>query len=486
MRTIPLFIALCISILTLSACPGSGTDIPDDPFEPNDDSANATSTLANTSYDGRLRNEDWFRIEVTAGFERVVASLTFTHADGNIDLELIDASGNVLATSDSTTDNERIDFTVSSSGVYFLRLFSDSYTGNSYSLSWLLDDVFEPNDSIMEATPATTNTSYTGVQFDDDWFQISVAAGFERVTANLAFAHADGDINLELVDASGNVLATSESTSDNEQIVFTVSTAGTYYLRVFDAGSGSGNTYALSWNGSQPLLIDDPYEENDTLAAATALPEKTQISGVQLDDDWYHIAVQPGFERIVADLTFTHANGDLDLALYDSSETRIGPPSNSSTDNERIAVDAMTGGDYYLRVYNFAGASTANSYTLTWHAPADDLYEPNNSLPTAADLPENTGISAIQLDEDWYRIDVSPGSLHLVIDLTFVHASGDLDIVLKNSAGAFRASGESLDDNEHIDITVTAGGTYYLQIYDGTNVGGSTGNTYDLIWSSSP
>ena len=252
------------------------------------------------------------------------------------------------------------------------------------------------------------------------------------------------------------------------------------------AGSGSGNTYALSWNGSQPLLIDDPYEENDTLAAATALPEKTQISGVQLDDDWYHIAVQPGFERIVADLTFTHANGDLDLALYDSSETRIGPPSNSSTDNERIAVDAMTGGDYYLRVYNFAGASTANSYTLTWHAPADDLYEPNNSLPTAADLPENTGISAIQLDEDWYRIDVSPGSLHLVIDLTFVHASGDLDIVLKNSAGAFRASGESLDDNEHIDITVTAGGTYYLQIYDGTNVGGSTGNTYDLIWSSSP
>jgi hypothetical protein len=222
--------------------------------------------VANTSYEGRLQDEDWFQIDVTAGFERVVVNLAFTHANGDIDLELVDASGNVLATSDSTTNNEHIDYTVSTSGVYYLRLFSSSYAGNSYTLSWMLDDEFEPNDSIIEATPATANTSYAGIQFDDDWFQISVAAGFNRVVANLTFTHADGDIDLELVDASGNVLATSQTTSDNEQIDFSVSTGGTYYLRVFDFHNGSGNTYTLNWSSMAPPPADDSYDDNDDRA----------------------------------------------------------------------------------------------------------------------------------------------------------------------------------------------------------------------------
>jgi hypothetical protein len=137
-------------------------------------------------------------------------------------------------------------------------------------------------------------------------------------------------------------------------------------------------------------------------------------------------------------------------------------------------------------VYNNSGASTANTYTLSWNAPADDLFEPNNSLATAADLPENSTASGIQLDDDWYKIDVAPGSLHIIIDLMFSHASGDLDIELKNCSGNFLKAGDSSTDNDQIDFTVSSGGSYYQRIYDGTNVGGATGNTYDLSWTSSP
>lgn len=485
MKAITSILVLGFSIFMLTACSDNNIAIPEDTFEPNNDIANATPSNANTTYAGRQWDEDWFQIEVTTGFERVVAVLAFSHANGDINIELQDAGGTVLATSESTSDNEQINFTVSADGIYYLRVFGNN-SGNSYDLSWNglqpppADDQNEENDTLVSATALLEVTPLIGVQLDDDWYQITVQPGFEHVIATLVFTHADGDIDLELYDAGGIVIAVSQTTNDNEQIDFLVSSDGTYYLRVFDFGSGSGNTYSLSWDG---MRTDDQYEENDDLASATALPEDTALDAVQLDDDWYHITVLPGFERVIADLTFSHADGDLDLELYDSSQTRIGAPANSSTDNERIAVDVVTSGEYYLKVYNFAGNNTGNAYTLIWDAPADDLYEPNNDLASAYGLAENTSVSGIQLDDDWYRIDVTPGSLHLVIDLTFLHASGDLDIVLYNSAGTFRASSESSSDNEQIDFTVAAGGTYYLQIYDGTNVNGSTGNTYDLIWS---
>lgn len=357
---------------------------------------------------------------------------------------------------------------------------SDSGTGTP-------EDPYEPNNDIANATPTTAKSEYEGRLFDEDWFQINVTTGFERVVANLAFNHANGDIDLELVDAGGNVLATSESTTNNEQIDFTVSTGGDYYLRVFDFNNGSGNIYALSWSGTAPPPADDQYEENDDIASAMnklALTEDTTLVGVQLDDDWYKINVQPGFERVVANLIFTHANGDLDLELYDSNQSQIGLPSKSSTDNERIAVDVITNGDYYLRVYNYAGSSTGNSYTLVWDAPSDDLYEPNNDLLSARELLENTNISAIQLDFDWYRITgVTPGQ-NLHVELTFNNNLGDLDLVLYNSTGVEVANSLGITDIEIIDYIATSPNDYFVRVESGNNI--ATGNTYGLIWTSSP
>jgi hypothetical protein len=88
---------------------------------------------------------------------------------------------------------------------------------------------------------------------------------------------------------------------------------------------------------SIPLFVggnaqaEDAYEPNDTLAAAwhpgynwvrTWLSSINGL-GIQADEDWYQIDVDPGSVRVQVDCRFTHAEGDIDIALYDSTGRHI-------------------------------------------------------------------------------------------------------------------------------------------------------------------
>jgi hypothetical protein len=60
-----------------------------------------------------------------------------------------------------------------------------------------------------------------------------------RVTVDLQFVDSDGDIDIRLTDSSGQTLASSQSTTDNESIDYIVSSSGTYYLRVYFGNAGN-------------------------------------------------------------------------------------------------------------------------------------------------------------------------------------------------------------------------------------------------------
>jgi len=117
------------------------------------------------------------------------------------------------------------------------------------------DDNYEPNNSIESAYDLTSD-EWTwlstidgyGVLADDDWYEIYVTSGEERVVVDLRFTHADGDIDLALVDASGTTLATSASTTDEEYIDFTVPASGKYYIKVYLYSGNAGNTYDFWWD----------------------------------------------------------------------------------------------------------------------------------------------------------------------------------------------------------------------------------------------
>jgi len=116
-------------------------------------------------------------------------------------------------------------------------------------------------------------------------------------------------------------------------------------------------------------VIDDNYEENDTLATAFDLStyEGTWLNtingyGIHSDDEWYKISMS-GANQLLIDLQFIHAEGDIDLALFDASGTEL-DASESSTDNEFIDITVPSAGTYYIKLYY---AYEGNSYNLLWH-----------------------------------------------------------------------------------------------------------------------
>jgi len=127
-----------------------------------------------------------------------------------------------------------------------------------------------------------------------------------------------------------------------------------------------------------------------------------------------------------------------------------------------------------------------HSWDLGDCCPDDLGNEPNDACATATAvqggevvvLAEYEGMSICPGgDEDWYSLLLPSGTL--LVDLTFEHMEGDLDMFLydESSCVAFIESSASVDDNEWMEHSVTEGGLYFLRVMAFEQ---AEGNTYDL------
>jgi hypothetical protein len=128
-----------------------------------------------------------------------------------------------------------------------------TFTPTSLDIS-LEEDADEPNDSRSWATPIPLPFSATNLTIDQDsesdFYEFTLTE--ERKIRLLAmFDDSNGDIDIQLQNGFGAVLASS-STSDDSELIMEVLDAGTYYLRVFGDGSGSCNRYELLALASDP------------------------------------------------------------------------------------------------------------------------------------------------------------------------------------------------------------------------------------------
>ena len=112
------------------------------------------------------------------------------------------------------------------------------------------DDVLEPNDTMMQATPLGP-TSFLPLQLcagDEDWFRFQLGVG-QRLDVSIAFSNFNGDLDLELYDASMNLMDWSYSIGDGEWVTLPLATsAGPCFVRVL----GMQNTYWLQADLSTP------------------------------------------------------------------------------------------------------------------------------------------------------------------------------------------------------------------------------------------
>ncbi|MFX0029855.1 MAG: hypothetical protein ACFE8B_11635, partial [Candidatus Hermodarchaeota archaeon] len=446
-------------------------------------------------------DDDWYTVYLDPGEERIYVELIFSHGAGNIDMEIWfwDGSFNHLTGSYSTDDNEYIDIEVPWSGIYYIRVFGDN-TGNSYDLWWedlvpTGDDWMEENDDFWSAWYVDPNY-YSGLKLvygDDDWFRTYLRNG-DTLDIAIYFKHSEGDLELELYDPSESFRTGSYSVDNDEFISYSIDMSGDWRFRVYHASADSVLHYDLDiWVNAGEDPKDDWMEENDGFWSSWYV-DPDYFHGLILnneDEDWFHTYVNEG-DVIDVNIYFDHDKGNLELELWSPSQTlRTG--SYGEDDYEYISFMADVSGDWRVRVYH-ADADSKVYYDLgIWIK--DDFYEWNNNPddmiwdgqlnkghPAVLVQNEQTWLSdlhglAVQGDDDWYIIDVTPGFEHLILELTFNHSLGNINVEIYGQGGSYMVGNSSMTDNEYIDYFLPHPGIFAIHVY-----GDNMRNKYDMWW----
>lgn len=111
------------------------------------------------------------------------------------------------------------------------------------------------------------------------------------------------------------------------------------------------------------FCLDDVHENNDSTGLATGIG--ASLLDLQMcgnNADYFAVPAEAG-ERIDIRVYFPHAQGDLDMAVYESDGTSFVAGAQSVDDNEFISFTAASTMTYYVKVYGYEGA--LNRYSLT-------------------------------------------------------------------------------------------------------------------------
>jgi hypothetical protein len=348
------------------------------------------------------------------------------------------------------------------------------------------DDRIESNDDFAGAEPLSPNLygHFTLTQGDEDWMKVPLCAG-GTLDVELRFSNDLGDIDVRLYSAEEVILTSSVSVTDHERVGYTNNSASEelIYIKVYGF-STSTNAYDLyvRTTGCDGYSAD-AFEDNDMPSAAPLIGSGSfsELTVTPADWDWYSADVCAG-GTLTLNLTFSDAEGDVDLKLFNDSGLQL-RSSASSTDNEQLSYTSTPGERLYWRVYGFSGAQ--NSYDMSVNITgcggepslAPDRLEENDTLATAEVLqPElYTNLTITEGDEDWVAVDVCAGGS---LEVQLVHDSnlGDLELELFNDRRWLLDSSTDAGDLELVSISPNQAERLYARVYGFL---GDT-NSYDL------
>lgn len=97
----------------------------------------------------------------------------------------------------------------------------------------------EPNNSAGKATPLATNSALVPgweicYKFDIDQYAFKMKTG-QKLTVKAKFSNSKGDLDMAMTDTSGKIVSASRTTSDNEEVSWTATSDGTFYVGVWGA-----------------------------------------------------------------------------------------------------------------------------------------------------------------------------------------------------------------------------------------------------------
>ena|GEM_PF-1177562 len=257
-------------------------DTAPDAYEPNDSMGTSKTICNNTPINGTINidtDEDWFEFNAdNAG--KLTVTLDSIPNNCDYDVEIYDGDSNVLSGSYfSDNTSEKADLLVGT-GNYYVRIYS--YSGSSesaYSLNVNLStpDQYEVNDSVESATEVLVDSSTFGTIDnikDEDYFRVDIEEA-EDYIVELQNIPSGKDYDLSLFDSSGNAVAYSWDSSNNDELINMSLDAGCYYIKVHSySGFSYEQNYMVSVYKEDALTLSMPYiraSAGDTISVPVAI-----------------------------------------------------------------------------------------------------------------------------------------------------------------------------------------------------------------------
>jgi hypothetical protein len=352
-------------------------------------------------------------------------------------------------------------------------------------------DTYEPNDSMPDAAvhgspgwgTVTRSTLTIHSASDRDFHKITtVGTGKSSDAIRVTFTHLSGNLDARLLDAQGNLLVSSVGLVNNESLSLHGLPAGEYFVEVYGfAGATNSYTLAFFTPAFEPPELPDRFETNNSILTASDLQSLAGLSSTLdlsthtvSDRDFYKFTTSSfGTIDNFIDVDFIHSNGNIDARLLSAEGVTL-ITSNGGTDKERLSLQGLDAGTYYLEVYSTSGAR--NRYGITIAAPtfaSPDRFESNSTLSTATNLQTISGTSEFpqlsihsSIDRDFYKFTTSGiGTSAHYVDVNFSHLAGDLDARLLDFNGVVLATSSTVLNSERLSLRGLASGTYYIEVF---------------------
>lgn len=461
-----------------------------DSSEPNNQLSTA-ATISSGSYDDQKLvdgEDDYYAVEVTEG-DSIAVSISSEESDRPA-VELVDADGTVHEESATSADNATITKTATQSETYYIRVYDASGESVPYSMDVGVTETGDStpdgdesgSDDQLAAAERVSSGSYDDLEITEeetDYYAVSANAG-ETIEASIFFDDSTGNLQLEIINESKDILENGVSRTDNETAGTEVTENGTYYIRVYGVGE-SAAPYSMDvtvYGEGNTSVGPDRFEPNDNVSAAEKIsPGSYEDLRITMgESDYFAVDLERG-ETIEVGMFFSDSIGDLDLELLDPAGMQLNT-SFGNTDDEAVSATVTRNGTYYIRALGAGQAS--GTYTLDVNVtdasdsrPDPDRFEPNDDQSSAHEIHTGT-YQYLRIDDgenDYYAINAYD-NYTVEASIAFSQAMGNLSIEIYNQDGEKLNESVTTSYGEAVQVSGTEQGMHYIRVYgeDGETV----------------
>ena len=305
----------------------------EDFFESNNEYTQAHDIIESEKLYCFQNNDDWYRINITHGYQYLHINYFFESNDGYLDFNIYDENLSLIMNYSIIRSSSSQNFYqfLHSAGVYYVK-FNGSDTGEYYrfSCNYLKNppnDNYEINNDPNTAFDLTTyrrtwlsSIDGLGTYLDKDWFKFNITSDEQYLILKLTYFFTLGNLNIALYNSSLHLIKFDISKNNNNYCEFNLGSKGVYYLKI----NGSyGLYYDLWWDDVRndiPIVLHIS-PDNESFGIKNSILLNYTI--FDPDGDLLNVHIYDAKENKRIDSIFGVHSGSTHTYLWDNLTTQV-------------------------------------------------------------------------------------------------------------------------------------------------------------------